>query len=76
MSDLNDSKRHNEEVQRFLNFLAAVLGGAVTIKPVKLCDQPTTFHVVPQCVSRDTEKNYKDNVAELTEYAKRCGLFK
>lgn len=67
-------QKHDEEVKALIQFLAVVLGGGVTIKPVRLCSVPTTFYSVPQCVDPATTPNYHQNVAELTKYAKRCGL--
>lgn len=67
-------QKRNEEVKALIQFLAVVLGGGVPIKPVRLCSVRTTFNLIPQCVDRATEANYRQNVAALTEYAKRCGL--
>lgn len=71
-----EQKQYNDDLKSFIEYLAVVLGGGVPIKPVRLMNVPTAFYTVPQCVSPDTEQNYRDNVAELTRYAERCGLFK
>ena len=41
-----------------------------------MCSVPTAFYTVPQCVDHATEANYRENVAALMQYAKRCGLFR
>ena len=69
-----EKQKHEEEVMALIQFLAVVLGGGIPIKPVRLCSVPTTFYSVPQCVDHATMANYHENVAALTEYAKRCGL--
>ena len=76
MSFQTENQAHDEELQRFIQFLAVVLGGGIPIKPVRLCSEPTAFYSVAQCVDRATEANYRANVATLMQYARRCGLFK
>ena len=76
MSFQTEDQKHDEEMTRFIEFLAVVLGGGIPVKPVRLCSVPTAFYTVPQCVDHATEANYRENVEALIRYAKHCGLFR
>lgn len=76
MSFQTEDQKHDEEMTRFIKFLAVVLGGGIPVKPVRLSSEPTTFYTAHQVVDRQTEQNYLDNVEALIRYAKHCGLFR